>query len=310
MRYLVLVEKVRWVVVGAGDIAVRRVLPGIVAEPRSTLAGIVTSVPEKAAVYGVPAFRSLDEALAFCDAVYIATPVVAHHPLTLQALAAGKHVLCEKPVAMNVAQASEMAAAKGGVCGVAYYRRTYPAVLEAKRLMAAGAIGTPVAIEMCCQHWFAAENGHRAWLLDPSMAGGGPLFDIGSHRIDLANFLFGRPLEATGMRSNAVHTYAVEDNATVLIGYEKGVRATIDIRWHARAERDECRIVGTDGVIDLSPLNSGKLRAPGVSLELPPHANLHFPLIADFVTAVIEGRKPVCPIEDAIQTDWVTAQIR
>ncbi|MBM3769030.1 MAG: hypothetical protein FJW32_26925 [Acidobacteria bacterium] len=62
-------EKVRWVVVGAGDIAVRRVLPGIVAEPRSTLTGIVTSVPAKAAQYGVRAFAALNEALEFCDAV-------------------------------------------------------------------------------------------------------------------------------------------------------------------------------------------------------------------------------------------------
>jgi len=310
VRYLEWVEKVRWVVVGAGDIAVRRVLPGIVAEPRSTLTGIATSVPAKAAPYGVRAFAALDEALEFCDAVYISTPVIAHHPLTLQALAAGKYVLCEKPVAMSYEQASAMAAAADGRCGVAFYRRTYPAVLEAKRLMAAGAIGTPVAIEMCCQHWFAAENGHRAWLLDPALAGGGPLFDIGSHRIDLANFLFGRPLRAVGMRSNAFHTYAVEDNATVLIGYERGARATIDIRWHARAERDECRIVGTDGVIELSPLNSGTLRAPGVHLELPPHANLHYPLIEDFVAAIFERRKPVCPIEDAILTDWVTAQVR
>ncbi len=310
MRYLVGVEKVRWVVVGAGDIAVRRVLPGIVAEPRSTLAGIVTSVPAKAEAYSAAAFSSLEDALDACDAVYLSTPVVAHHPLTLQALAAGKYVLCEKPVAMNYEQASEMAQASQGKCGVAYYRRTYPAVLEAKRLMATGAIGTPVAIEMCCQHWFAAENGHRAWLLDPAQAGGGPLYDIGSHRIDLANFLFGQPVDAVGMRSNAVHTYAVEDNATVLIGYDGGRRAAIDIRWHARAERDECRIVGTDGVIELSPLNSGKLRAPGIDAELPPHANLHYPLIADFVSAVLERRPPVCPIEEAIRTDWVTAQIR
>jgi predicted dehydrogenase len=310
VRYLVGVEKVRWVVVGAGDIAVRRVLPGIIAEPRSTLAGIVTSGPAKAEAYGVRALATLGDALDGCDAVYLSTPVAAHHPLTLQALAAGKYVLCEKPVAMNYEQAAEMSNASRGQCGVAYYRRTYPAVLEAKRLMAAGAIGKPVAVEMCCQHWFAAENGHRAWLLDPKMAGGGPLFDIGSHRIDLANFLFGRPVEAVGLRSNAVHTYAVEDNATVLIGYDGGARATIDIRWHARVERDECRIVGTDGVIELSPLNSGRLRAPGIDMQLPPHANLHYPLIADFVSAVLDRRAPVCPIEDAIQTDWVTAQIR
>ena len=88
----------RWLVIGIGDIAKKRVLPAIVAEPRSRLAGIVTRDPAKAEPYGVPAWTDLDRALAECpaDAVYVATPVFLHAPQTIAALRAGRHVALRK----------------------------------------------------------------------------------------------------------------------------------------------------------------------------------------------------------------------
>lgn len=306
---------IHWLVAGVGDIAVRRVIPGILAEPRSRLHAVVTSRPEKAEAYGVRAYSDLSQALAdpAVDALYVATPVAMHHGAVLAALAHGKHVLCEKPVAMNYAQASEMAAAAEAsdrVCAVAYYRRRYPKILEAKRLIEAGAIGQPVLAELNCHGWFNPTDGHRAWLVDPELAGGGPLFDIASHRIDLLNFWFGCPKRATGFVSKAVHTYGVEDNATVLVDYPNGVRGIVDVRWHSKVDRDQCRIIGTDGIIDLDPLNGPELRSPAGLVNLPTHPNLHFPIIADFVDAVLTGAPPACPISEAIRTDWVTGQIR
>src|ERR1700756_1490326 len=97
-----------WLVIGIGDITTKRVLPAILAEPRSRLAGIVTRDPAKALPYGVPAWPDLDRALAEspADAVYIATPVFLHAPETIATLRAGRHVLCEKPMALNYAEAS------------------------------------------------------------------------------------------------------------------------------------------------------------------------------------------------------------
>src|SRR4051794_23381252 len=99
-----------WLVVGVGDISTKRVLPGILAEPRSLLAGIVTRDAAKAEPYGVPAWTTLDAALAASDAnaVYIATPVFLHASQSIAALRAGRHVLCEKPMAMNCAEAAAM----------------------------------------------------------------------------------------------------------------------------------------------------------------------------------------------------------
>jgi 1,5-anhydro-D-fructose reductase (1,5-anhydro-D-mannitol-forming) len=245
--------------------------------------------------------------------VYVATPVFLHAAQAMQALRAGKHVLCEKPMAMNAGEAQRMVKAakeSGRRLGVAYYRRTYPKLKRARQLIEDGAIGQAVMAELSSHSWFDGEGSERAWLLDPAKAGGGPLFDIASHRIDVLNYLFGQPLRVTGQTSNAVHHYAVEDNATVMIEYEGGVRGVVDVRWHSKVARDECRIRGSEGEIDLSPLNGPELRYPGGQESLPPHANLHYPIIENFVESEESGVSPLASGGSSYWTDWVIEQIR
>ncbi|MBI3282057.1 MAG: Gfo/Idh/MocA family oxidoreductase [Acidobacteria bacterium] len=302
---------VNWVVVGVGDIATKRVIPAIQAEARSRLAGVVTRDPAKAAVYGVPGWATLEQGLAEADAVYVATPVALHAPQTMDALRAGRHVLCEKPMALTCAQALEMqrtAEENGRTLGIAYYRRCYPKVQRALELIRQGAIGRPVFAELTCHDWFNDEDGRRGWLLDPRMAGGGPLLDIASHRIDLLNFWFGAPGRVHAQRSNLVHHTAVEDNATVMVEYDSGVRGIVDVRWHSRVARDECRIRGAEGEIDMSPLNGPRLVWPGGEEYLPPHANLHYPCIQNFVSALLEGAPLLATGASSLLTDWVTEQ--
>jgi 1,5-anhydro-D-fructose reductase (1,5-anhydro-D-mannitol-forming) len=304
-----------WIVVGIGDIATRRVIPAIEAEPRSRLYGLVTRDPAKAARYSARSWTTLDEAL--CDpavhAIYVATPVFLHAPQTVQALRAGKHVLCEKPMAMNEGQARSMVLASeqsGRTFAVAYYRRTYPKVQHARQLLDAGAIGKPVLAELTSHGWLDEDESQRGWLIDPAQAGGGPLYDIASHRIDVLNFWFGQPQRVSAHLSNAVHHYAVEDNATVMIDYPGGVRGVVDVRWHSKVKRDECRIRGTEGEVELSPLNGPDLIYPGGRENLPPHANLHYPMIENFVDAVL-GKAPLLASgASSFWTDWVIERAR
>jgi len=300
-----------WIVVGVGDITTRRVIPAIQAEPRSQLYGVVTRDPAKAAPFATRVWTSLDEALtdASVHAVYVGTPVFLHAPQTIAALRAGKHVLCEKPMAMNEPEARAMvdaAAANRKIFGVAYYRRWYPKVLRAKELLAAGVIGKPVLTELTNHFWLDGSESERNWLIDPAKAGGGPLWDIASHRIDVLNFLFGQPGRVCGQLGNAVHHYAVEDNATVMIEYEGGVRGIVDVRWHSRVKRDECRIRGTDGEMLMSPLNGPDLIYPGGHESMPVDSNVHLPLIENFVDAVEGKAKLVASSAAAYWTDWVT----
>jgi 1,5-anhydro-D-fructose reductase (1,5-anhydro-D-mannitol-forming) len=303
-----------WIVIGIGDIATRRVIPAIQSEPRSRLYGVVTRDPAKASPYNVRVWETLDQALTDPEvhAVYVGTPVFLHAPQTIQSLRGAKHVLCEKPMAMSEAEARTMlqaAEASGKTFGVAYYRRPYPKVQRAKQLLEAGAIGKPVLAELTSHGWFDGQ-GSRSWLVDPAKAGGGPLFDIASHRIDVLNLLFGQPLRVAAQLSNVVHHYPVEDNATVMIEYAGGVRGIVDVRWHSKVNRDECRIRGTDGEMELSPLNGPDLVYPGTRENLPPHANLHYPMLDNFVDAV-EGKAPLLASgASSFWTDWVTERAR
>ncbi len=302
----------RWLVIGVGDITTKRVIPAILEERRSCLGGIVTRDPQKAARYGVPAFRTLEEALSPSggfDVAYVASPVFLHAVQTIEALRGGLHVLCEKPMAMNFPQAESMveaARASGRQLGVAYYRRTYPKVQRTAELLRQGVIGQPVFAFASCHAWFTASGGERAWLLDPAKAGGGPLYDIASHRIDLLNYFFGQPTDVCALLSNAVHETAVEDSASVCIRYATKLHAMVDVRWHSRVARDEFRIVGTEGEVDLTPLNGSQIISPIGREEHPTHPNLHYPCIENFVDAVIEGRTLLSSGATALWTDWVT----
>ncbi len=311
-------RKINWLVAGIGDIAQRRVLPAIVAEPRSTLYGVVTRTPAKAAAYsGARVFATVEDAVTdpAIDAVYLALPVAMHASTAVAALRAGKHVLCEKPMAMSDAEAAQMVAearTASRLLGAAYYRRLYPKLIRAKELIASGAIGRPVLAEANCHGWLDVTG--REWLLDPKMAGGGPLYDIASHRIDAMHFLFGRAEQVRGLLSNAVHPLAVEDSATIVLGFPGGVHGIVDVRWNSQIARDQFRIVGAEGEINLDPLNG-----PGLCVRtgnsdrmetLPPHDNLHFPLVANFVDAALaaDPQRLACPGEQALWTDWVIQQ--
>ena len=302
-----------WLLAGIGDIATKRVLPAILAEPRSRLAGIVTRDPAKAEPYGVPSWPDMPAALhaSAAEAVYLATPVFLHAPQTIAALRAARHVLCEKPMALNYAEACAMQQAaqdERRILGIAYYRRMYPKVARARELIQAGAIGRPVFAEATCHDWFNPAGGPRGWLVEPRKSGGGPLRDIASHRIDLMNYLFGNPIRVSGHLSTLVHAIDVEDNATVMMEYESGVRGLVDVRWHSRISRDEFRIRGTEGQLDLNPLNSPLLVHAGGEEMFPAHANLHYPCVADFVSAVLGGTAPRSSGATALPTEWVMDQ--
>lgn len=308
-----------WLVIGIGDITRKRVLPAILAEPRSCLYALLTRGPHKAKSYpGAIVYTDLSDALRdpAIDAVYVASPVALHAEQTIASLRAGKQVLCEKPVALNYAQAETMAAAareSGRLLGIAYYRRLYPKLMRAKQLIAQDAIGQPVLVEANYHGWL--ESPDRGWLKDPALAGGGPLYDVGSHRIDACNYLFGKPMRATGLLSNALHQLAVEDSATTLIKYTAGVHAVVDVRWNSRIQRDQFRIIGVEGEISLDQLNGPTLKLTLSSGEvreetLPANANVHYPAVQNFVAAVLDGSPVACPIEDAIWTDWVTQQVK
>jgi len=162
----------QWGLIGAGDIVRKRVAEALRESADCTLAGVSRAradlvdpfAREIGAERAYPAWQEL-VADPRIDAVYIATPVRLHAQQTIAAAEAGKHVLCEKPMAMDVAECDQMIAAcrRAGVAlGIAYYRRFYPAVIRLKELLDSGEIGMPVFAQMIA---FEPFDPRTAWIL-------------------------------------------------------------------------------------------------------------------------------------------------
>ena len=296
-----------WGLIGAGDIARKRVAPALRDLASCTLAAVCRGRPELAESFarefGAPRwYATSTELLADpgIDAVYIATPVRLHAEQAIAAAEAGKHVLCEKPMAMDVRECDDIIAAcraSGVTLGVAYYRHLYPAVARIRRILASGDIGDPVLAQAnAFEHFDPAPDHPRHWLVVREESGGGPMFDFGCHRIEVLLDLLGPVRGVTSMVGNVALQRDVEDTAVAVLEFERGSYATLSVTHAAREPQDTLAIFGTRGSIHVESLNAGTIRFRRGSEEhiesLPPHPNLHQPLIEDFTAAVLAGRSP------------------
>ncbi len=297
----------KWGLIGCGDIAGRRVAPALRDLPNCELCAVTRSRHDLAESFAKKFevkkwYPTSQELLADreIDAIYIATPVHLHAAQTIAAAEAGKHVLCEKPMAMNEKECDEMIAAcraNDVKLGVAYYRHFYPVIERIKSVIRSGEIGVPVMVQVNSFEWFDPQpNNSRYWLIKKELGGGGPMFDFGCHRIEVLMNLFGPVKHITSMVSNVVFDREVEDTATALFQFESGTCGVLCVTHAASEPRDTLEIFGTKGSIDVPVLNAGELKirtSEGARPEShPPARNTHQPLIEDFVEAVLSNRQP------------------
>ncbi len=300
-------RKVNWAIVGLGDIVRKRSGRAILDQPDSVLRACVTGDPiaKEADIETLgpqKIYTNTDEMLADpdVDAVYLATPVFLHAPHAIAALQAGKDVLVEKPMAMNVAEAREMclAADKAGRrLSVAYYRRFWPRFELVKDMLDRGGLGSVVAVRMALREWVSPAVGQAAaWRFIPRMSGGGVLLDVGSHRLDLLSWWFGLPRRLVARTETLTHDYPVEDSAAVLMILAGGAHFTGTFNWNSRVRGDEIQIIGTEAQMTLIPCDGPEVViAAGSNVErrdMPKPSNLHYPLVDDFARAIIEDRPP------------------
>jgi len=315
---------VRWGLIGAGDIVRRRVAPALIDSPTCDIVAVSRGRPELAATFAADIgarrwYSRWRELVADpdVDCVYVATPVDVHAEQTIAAAEAGKHVLCEKPMAMTTAECDRMIAACRAHhvrLGIAYYRHFYPVILRVKAMLESGDIGQPVFAQVNAFEYFDPAPDHpRRWLLDPARAGGGPMMDFGCHRLEVLMHLFGAVHRTAAVTANVVFDRAVEDTAAVLLQFEGGPCAAVTVTHAAEERQDTLQVFGTRGSVHVDELNAGSLRIrTGTQSRVeshPPAANIHRPLIDDFVEALLTDREPavtgeigraVAAIEDEI----------
>ncbi len=300
-------RSIRWGILGCGDVARRRVAGAIAEDPGSELLAVcrrnAVALEQFCSDFGVVRGYT-DEADLIADpdidAVYIATPVDRHLPQALACAAVGKHVLCEKPMAMSVEECDRMIAACDGAgvtLGLAYYRRFYPVVDRIRALIAEGRIGKVFSITAVTATPFAfgpQDDGY--WRVVLEEGGGGALMDVGSHRLNLFLDLLGPISDVSGYCETVAGDFAADDAAMLTVRFASGALGSLQCYFGVPVDPDEFVVVGTGGRLVATPLNSGNLvieTAGGVETEShPPSQNFNLPLVTDFVAAIRDGRAP------------------
>lgn len=192
--------------------------PGFTAEFGGVCCAHFENAKKAAETYGLGrAYETYEEMLAdeSIDIIDICTPNVFHYDQLKAAIAAGKHIYCEKPLCVSSSEAFEIAALareKGLVCAVVFNTRFLLPVMRAKELISSGRIGTPVSFSGKFFHSSAAEPQKKAgWKQDRDICGGGVLFDLGSHTIDLIRWLCGEFESVSGLSQIVYETRTGSD---------------------------------------------------------------------------------------------------
>jgi predicted dehydrogenase len=229
------------------------------------------------------------------DAVVIGTPNDLHHPQALAALECGKHVLVDKPMALDLVQAQQVADAARAAQRtllVGHMWRYRDEVVACRDRIAAGAVGAPVRTRGYGVH---AGWGPSGWFTDPARAGGGALIDMGIHAIDTARFVLGdpQPVRVRASIGTAYGEYAVDDDGIVLIDWSNGARSVVECGWwQPRLDGVEAdtEIYGTGGYERIWPQFTPATPPPAdyVHCSLP----MYQAQMADFARCCHSGDTP------------------
>jgi 1,5-anhydro-D-fructose reductase (1,5-anhydro-D-mannitol-forming) len=278
-------SKINWGIVGCGWVARDYVAPAILSAPSADLLALCDVNPKATArirefAPGAQAFVELDEFLAWpeLDAVYIATPNHLHLPLCVAAARAGKHVLCEKPMATTLADAQQMVdacAGHGVVYATAFDQRFHAAHQLLREKIKAGELGdiTTVRIHYACwtpTDWRPAsdDGAHENWRVDPQKAGGGAFIDLAPHGLDLAQMLLDEELvEVACLLQRRVFDYPVDDGAVLIGRFASGALLTHNVAYNCpdAFPRRTLEVVGTKA---MARLHNTLGQTPGGTFEL------------------------------------------
>ncbi len=228
-------NKIKWGVIGSGGIARRRTIPEGISKARNSQLSVVFDINQQvnadvAKEFNAEKAESIDALLdTDIDAVYIATPPRFHSEQIHSCARAGKHVLCEKPLGISVAEVEEIIAKCkqiGVKLGCAFMMRFAAQHVESLRLINQGKLGRPTYARAQLSCWYPSIEG--AWRQDPVTGGGGSLIDMGGHCIDLLEMFFGKISRVSCFINNTVHDYKSEDSATAMLFFENGAIGTVD----------------------------------------------------------------------------------
>ena len=307
--------EVRWGIIGCGDVTEKKSGPALQQATRSKLVAVMRRDVEKAEDYAkrhnVPKFYGDVDALLAdeeVNAVYVATPPGSHLELALRVAAAGLPLYVEKPAARTAWECEAMAAAfekKNLPLFVAYYRRAYPRYASLKAAIAAGKLGALESVKYTFRKPAATPGGATPWRLNAKASGGGLFLDVGSHAVDLLEFVLGEAL--ADVAGSARGSPGEVERAVSLTFRAAG--AAGEATWDFEADGDEDSLVITgDALVARCPavMNGVDVvyeRPDGTEVAretFPAPSPVQGPLVQTVVDALLDGA--ACPSTAASST--------
>lgn len=318
-------EKCRIAIIGCGAIARKRHAPVCAAHPKAELYAVCdinhTYADEMAQQYGAKSYYSVESVLQddLVDAVIICLPERMHHKVVISALSAGKHVLCEKPMAMNTAEAAEMEEAgrkSGKMLMIAFSQRLYSVHKKTKDLLDNNEIGRVLSFRT-----YLTQPGVESFTISNAAADfydrnlnniGGVLLSVGCHRIDLMRYLFDDEIDSLAAYTPTLdkkysdgRLIRAEDQAMIILKMKNGIAGTIWVSWcnYGNSEKNTV-IYGTGGTI--STYEDG-----GVAVYKKDGYRKYYPcaddaretgsITANFINTLLGEEKPVCTAADGLE---------
>ncbi len=326
-------DKVRWGILGVGDVCEVKSAPAMQKIANSELVAVMRRNGEKAKDYaerhGVDTWYNNADALINdpnVNAIYIATPPNAHKDLTIKAAKSGKPIYVEKPMARTTVECREMidACKQADVSlYIAYYRRRLPNFEKLKSLLDDNAIGD---IRMVNVQMFKTldpdivanitSSMQTNWRIDPDVSGGGYFFDLAAHQLDYLDYVLGPIKSVAGFAGNQAGKYQAADIISSSFIFENGIigSGTWCFTVDEASEKDQMTFIGSKGQISICFFGEPKifLERSGYPVEtfefeLPHH--IQQPLIQTIVDDLLGNG--ICPStgDSAIRTNWVMEEM-
>jgi 1,5-anhydro-D-fructose reductase (1,5-anhydro-D-mannitol-forming) len=308
---------VRWGIIGATTIAKEWMIDAI-RQAGGEVSAVLSTDPSRAKAYAEEnrigrATTTLEDLLASdIDAVYVATTNEKHRDQTLAAAAAGKHVLCEKPLALTLADAREMVAAcrrAGVVMGTNHHLRNAATIRAIREAVAGGRIGRPLFARVF--HAVYLPSHLQGWRINDPKTGSGVVMDITVHDADTVRFVLGaEPVSVAAMtQEGGMGAAGIEDGVMGMIRFENGVLASFHDAFTTRYATTGLEVHGSDGsligtnVMTQRPVGQVVLRGAGGEEVLPIEPeNLYLRSVRAFHDAIAGKGSPAATGEDGVRS--------
>ena len=306
-------KPIRYGIIGFGRFAEKAIAPAIRSAENSRLVAIqnrsLEAAREKADALSVPlAFADVREIVAHpeVDAVFIVSANSCHHAETIAAAGAGRHVLVEKPMALNAGEAEQMieTCVRSGVrLMVGHMVRLSPLVQRIRELVHSNILGSIVFAR--ADYVYDGRLSQRRWLYDRAIAGGGPVFDIGVHCLDTLRYVLDDEVVSVKSELEPRPTKSTtEASAQLLLRFSRGTVGSIFCSYVAPVRTNIIELVGTEGVVSASDFTVGnvRLRLSITRRDAGPlgethveeiHVpNLYVEEVSQFSRCILEGTEP------------------